>query len=523
MRRTVTVAVLCLLGGGCMYTGFEPEHSPSRHTLMGLSGEAPYPDLLPRTQRDPPANFEKRPDGTRLVRLTLKEAVRLIQRNNQSFLDAATSRQLQLLNLQYTRRTWTTPVIDPLTVSTSWGWNSQNVSSSSQSLSGGLSQRLPLGGTAFLSWALSGSQAEGFQSYQRSVGASLSLPLNPLLTSGGWRASIEPLVSAERGYVYSQRQYEFNRLELLLQAVQSYFNHLQQEQNIANLVTALERARKFLRQAELREIGGLVTRQDIYSAQLGVTNAENQLSTAREDLKLSRNAFKIDLGLLPEDEIVLEAEAIVYHPLKITLEEAVTEALKKNPDWLNAQNQMEDTRRAMDINRSTLRVLPQVSVGASYSWAGMPVDRPFDPIDTAGNDFSVSATAGVTIPLDGFQKDMSYQAALSAYQQAERNFERTRDSFVKSTQDLFVGMQRAETTTNLQQRAIQEAQRNLKLVDYRYQRGQVVPVEVTNAQAQLLAAQNQFLFAQVGAKISQLRLLRWIGRLVIDDQGRWLQ
>ncbi|MBI4563211.1 MAG: TolC family protein [Planctomycetes bacterium] len=523
MRRIGTAAVVCMLSWGCRYTGFEPENSPTRDEMTPLAAGVPYPDLLPRTQRDPPTQVEMRPDGTRLVRLTLREAVRLIQRNNQAFLDAATSRELQLLNLKYTRRTWTLPVFQPLALSASWGWTSQSVGSASESISSGVTQRLPLGGTAALSWALSGSQTPGFESYGRSVSASVSLPLNPLLTSGGWRASIEPLVSAERGYIYSQRAYEFNRLELLLQAVQSYFNQLQQEQNIANLVTNLDRARKFLRQAELREMGGLVTRQDVYSAQLQVTNAENQLATTREDLKLSRNAFKIDLGLLPEDEVVLEAEAIVYHPLKITLEEAVVDALKNNPEWLTAQNQMEDARRALDITRSNLIILPQFSLGASYSWAAVPVDQPFDAVDTADSVYSMSVTGGIEIPLDRFQLDMSYQAALTSYQQAERNFERIRDAFVRNTQDLFVGMLRAETTMNLQQRAIQEAQRNLRLVDFRYQRGQVVPIEVTNAQGQLFQAQNQYLFAQVTAKISQLRLLRWIGRLVIDEEGRWLQ
>ena len=515
MKRQGWLVVGLFVVSGCGLTGFEDSHRLSTEDIEALVEKAPYPELTPSSSSTQPGRVTVRPDGTRSVQLNLVEAVQLSLKNNQSFLSSTEGLDLQLLSLEVLRRSWW-PLLSPLSGTVSWSDSKGSSPSSSESLSASLSQKLPWGGSMSLSASESGAQATGPNAYSSSLTAGINFPL---FRGAGWRAAVESKVSAERSYEYAKRNYMYSRTELMIQTVQSYFGQLQQEVSIRNLERNLDSAKRGVEKATLQFGRGLVTRSDVFRAELNVANAENQLSVAREQLRLARDAYKIDLGLRPEDDLVLETEAIELKTLKIDSKEAIDLAFATNPRWLNARDQFDDAGRALEI--ASLDLLPQVDLSASYSWSQLPASRPFEDFETGGQGLALGASFSYDIDRSSVNRD--YQAAVISYRQSQRGFQRARDEMARESQRLITSLRQAEVSMGIQDRARKDAEKALELIEDRYTRGLVNNLEVIEARDQLVNARNAYEAQLVSAKVTQLRLLQWIGRLEPDDEGRWIR
>ncbi len=515
MVRRATLAAALFLMPGCGLTGFEEGSRLEPEEIQALIDAAPYPDLTPAAAAVQPSKITTKPDGTRSIEINLVDALRLSLANNQGWLGRTEGLDLQLLSLEVLRRSWW-PLQSPLVGTVSWGDSKGSSSSSSESLSVGVSQKLPYGGSAFLSFSESGSQGPGPNLYTGGYTAGVSFPL---FRGGGWLLGVESKVSAERSYVYARRTYDYARTELLIQTVQSYFGQLQQQVSIGNLERSLESAKRGAELSTLRFGKGDVTRTDVFRAGLAVTNAENALTNAREQARLTLNVFKIDLGLRPEDELVLVKEQIEFKSMTVDLDEAIKAAFATNPSWLNARDQFDDAGRALAIAGNA--TLPQVDIGASYSWSHVAASRPFEEFETGSSGVGISAS--FLLELERSSLNQTYQAAVISYRQATRGFQRARDEMARNTQSLVISLRQADISMNLQDRARKDARSALELIEEQYKRGTVDNLGVIQARNQLVDSENQYEAQLVTAKVTQLRLLQWIGRLQPDDEGRWVR
>ena len=514
MRGERGLAFLLLLLSGCI-SDFGDASRVTSDEAEAIVRAAPFPDQTPDPRVHVPSRVEVRPDGTRVVRLDLREALRLAVRNNQRFLVEGENLQVQLLTLEALRHSWN-PTVEPLTGSVFYTSNPDGPDAVGQDVTARISQKMPFGGVASASWTHAASQVPKPRAYTGTGVVSLT---QPILRGGGYGVALEDLVSSERGYVYSSRIREFNRVQLHVGVVESYFGLLQRENAIRNFERNLQRARRQALQAQIQESFGRVTRTDVYRSQLQVTRAESDLSVQREQLKIARDAFKIDLGLAPELEILLLPEKVEYRPMAVTPEEAVAAALAHNPAWLNARDQVEDARRQLAV--AVNATLPRLDVTASYAWASGVSSRAAGPYETALRDLTVSA--GFEIPLDRYSLRRDYQKAVIAERQAEREFLRARDFVVRDVQVQLTLLRQAELTMEFQRRSIADAEKAVRLAEFDYLRGKSANRDVLEAQDQLVQAQNGYDAALVQARISQLRLQNYIGKLTVDLEGEWLK
>jgi len=508
------VLLLFLLMSGCV-SDFSDAYRVSVAETDAMVRAAPFSDQTPDAAAQPPSRIETLPDGTRAVNLDLRESIRLAVRNNQRFLVEGENLQVQLLTLEVIRHGWN-PLLSPLTGNVAYTTSPDAPHSLNQDATLGVSQKLPFGGVASATWTHTMSQSPKPRAY---TGTGIVSLTQPLLRGGGYGMAMDELIFAERGYVYAARIREFNRVQLHVGVVESYFGLLQREQAIRNFERNLERARRQALQAQIQESFGRVTRTDVYRSQLQVTRAESDLSVQKEQLKLAKDAFKIDLGLPPELEVVLSDEKIEYRLTGLTQDDAVTAALEHNPAWLNARDRVEDARRALAVAINA--TLPRLDLTASYVWASSAATRLSGPYDPAVRDLTVAG--GFEIPLDRYSIRREYQKAVIAERQAERDFLRARDGVVRDVQSQLVQLRQAELAMEFQKRAIRDAEKAARLAEFDYLRGKSANRDVIEAQDQLVQAQNGYDTALVQARISQLRLLNYVGKLTIDPQGEWLR
>jgi len=514
IRHRWVVAAL-LAAPGCGLTGFEESNTLDPAEIQSLIDDAPYPEHTPRADSIKPGRIHTKPDGTRVVQINLVEALQLSLQNNQAFLTTTEALDLELISLDVLRRSWW-PLQSPLTASVSWVDPKDADPASAQTISASVSQKLPIGGTAFVTASEAGSQGLGPNQYAAALTAGVNIPL---FRGGGWRTTVESQVAAERGYVYSRRTYEFARTELLIQTVQSYFGQLQLQVVVENLERSLESARRGLEISTLRFGAGKVTKTDVFRAELNVANAENSITNAQEQMRNQLDAFKIDLGLRPEDELILDKETLDFKSITFDPQESADGAIATNPRWLNAQDQFDDAGRALAIASNAK--LPQFDVSANYTWAQLPEARAFEEFETGSR--AVALGASMSIDLDRTTLNRDYQAAVISYRQAQRSHQRARDELTRETQRLITSLRQAETSMNIQDRARKDAKRGLELIEDEYDRGLVDNLQVIAARQQKVDAENAYEAQLLTAKVTQLRLLQWIGKLQPDDEGRWVR
>ncbi len=514
MRRPAFFLALALCAG-CSATGFEDSHRVSDREMARLLRQAPFPELTPPVEAAPASAAERLPDGRVVIRLDLKEALRLALRNNAGFLAEGEALDVDLLTLEVLRRGWW-PVVEPLSGSVTYSSSPEAPRTMAEDVTLALSQKTPLGGTLSASWTHTGSQPAGRDAYGGTGTVSYA---QPLLRGAGYRSAVEELVSAERRHVYGRRFYDYGRLSLQVGVVESYFGLLQQGTAIRNFEINLDRARRLADRALILEQAGRVTRADVFRSQLQVTRAEADLSRAVEQVKIARDAFKIDLGLPPEVEIDLAPQRIEYRPLKIDREEAVASAIEKNPAALTARDRADDARRALALAENATQA--RLDAAVSYSWASDAPDHLLDPYGTDARAFS--ATGSFEIPLDRHALRRDYQKAVIACRQAERASPRARDAVTRDVQSRLVLLRQAELAMGFEQRAIDDAQKTLERAQLDYENGRATNRDVIDAQVELLQSQNSYQQALVSAKVSQLRLLQHVGRLETDPEGEWLK
>jgi outer membrane protein TolC len=496
-------------------TDFPDAHRVSPEEAEALVRAAPFPNQTPSVQADPAGRIETKPDGRRIVHLDVRESLRLALRNNQAFLVEGENLQAQLLALEVIRHSWE-PALAPLTGTVTYNTSPESTPILNENATLALSQKTPFGGMATASWTHTGSQLPQPRAYSGAGSVSLT---QPLLRGAGYGIAVEGLVSAERQYVYAGRTREFNRVLLQIAVLESYFGLLQGEKAVRNFERNLDSAKRQALQAQIKESFGKTTRTDVYRSQLQVTQAESALVAQGEQLKIARDAFKIFLGIPPEQDLELAPERIDYRPSTLTQEEAVAAALKNNPAWLNARERVEDARRQLAVAANA--TLPRVDLTATYLWSSDVAPRVSGPYGLGARDLSL--TAGFEIPLDRYNFRRDYQQAVIAERQAERDFLRARDGVVRDVQTQLVGLRQAELTMEFGRRSIRDSEKTMRLAEFDYVREKVTNRDVLEAQEQVVAAQNAFDIALVQAKISQLRLLNYIGRLTIDAEGAWLR
>jgi len=238
------ILILVLPLSGCV-SEFGDAVRVSESDADALVRGAPFPEKTPDIRAAAPSRVATRPDGSRVIKLDLREAIRLAVRNNQRFLVEGENLQVQLLSLEVLRRNWY-PVIEPLTGSITYSASPGAPSSISQDATVGVSQKLPFGGSVGASWTHLASQHPTPRAYSGTGVVSIT---QPIFRGGGYGVAMEEIVSAERGYVYAGRVRDFNRVQLHVGVVESYFGLLQREQAIRNFDRNLERAKRQALQA----------------------------------------------------------------------------------------------------------------------------------------------------------------------------------------------------------------------------------------------------------------------------------
>ena len=476
-----------------------------------------YPEPLAADGAETDAPADARSDvraEPRELLLDLASALEIAVQTNRDYLTRKESLFLTALSLVGTRHSFSPLVTSTLGYVFADGRGIPTTHDGSAAAT--LSQILPWGGNVTITGSTAISDTDAGTPSPSTWNSDLSVSLRqPLLRGAGREVTFEPLVQAERDLVYAVRDFELFREDFSIDVARQFYGLVQQKQSNANQAQNLESNRFSRQQAEALYRVGRTSSLDVLRARRSELTSENQLLAEQERYLLALDRFRIFLGLPDTVRVRIDAVPPEYVRLEYEMRSAIDVALENRLDYLNRREQLEDAERAVRIARNGL--LPDLSLdigtGTSSSGATGFGSQSFD------EDVTVGLTLG--LPLDRVFERNAYRSTQIELVRERRRLEQFRDELVVEIESAFRELERRRSSLEIQEQLIEDQQRNVRIAQIRFQRGDIPNRDKVEAEDALLNARNELVQEQVNHELARLELLRNLGILFIDDKGMW--
>ncbi len=270
---------------------------------------------------------------------------------------------------------------------------------------------------------------------------------------------------AEGGLMVAQSAYEQARLALRLQVETAYYDVLKAQHMVAVSEEALDQAREQLNLARARYEAGTVARIDILGAEVQVADVEANLLSAKRMLQMAEMEFNRITGRELDAPVQLTGD-LEYEPFEgIDVQEAVEIALQNRSDIAAAEDKVGVKELQHEI-----------------------VQRYYTP-----NVFA-------------------YRQAVLELENARAELERTREGVQLEVRQAYLNIQNAEDRFRVREKAIEQAEENLRLARLRYREGVSTSLEVINAQVLLTQARTEALNALYDFNLAKAQFRTAIGK-----------
>jgi outer membrane protein TolC len=320
----------------------------------------------------------------------------------------------------------------------------------------------------------------------------------------------------------SARGLEDARRRLVLEVAAAFYTIVRQQRLVHAGERALDRAANLRRASEARTKVGLATRLDVLRAELLAAQAEAYLATQREGLADGADRLKVLVGRPIEQplEIAVDgplangvADALPIAPAAV--DGLVAVAYETRLELREARDRVADAERDASVAR--WKLLPDVSLSASYTQRGLGApERALFPDRFGGWRLAVVTSYG----LDRTSLTAATERAGIAARAARRAVADLEQQAAAEVRRAWRARARAAASVEIQAKAVELAQKQLRLAQLRYERGLAGNFDVVDAEAHVFAAESGLIAAEVETALAALALEHAVGTLDPERYAR---
>jgi outer membrane protein TolC len=377
------------------------------------------------------------------------------------------------------------------------------VDTNTQSVSPFISQLVPTGARVIVSNDFTRQeteQADPPRTYDSAVTVSV---LQPLLRGGWPTVTTRPIRDAEYGLRIEEARLRAEILRIVALAKINYYTVILTEKIIAITEEAIQRDKTLIESSQALFRAGLVTRRDVISAELILSQDLARLATAQSDLAFATNALLDVLGIPIATEVDLLDKDLSFQPMPLESELArwIAAATSHRPEVLEVEERLGQSELNIRVARNT--TLPQLDLLATY---GKPhTASTFGrSLKFRGDTWSAELVASVPI---------GNVAARSALAQAEIQKKRIQQELAQVQRQIelqvraaVIKLRRSVERVRALTITVEQALGKLEVARARFALGQADNFDITDAQQDLLEAQTDLLTAMADYKIGLAEL-----------------
>ncbi len=308
------------------------------------------------------------------------------------------------------------------------------------------------------------------------------------------------------GVDVSKTDVETVKRDIVLQVREGYFNILRAEKF---LDVARQTVKQFSAQLEVTKAFfevGIVPKNDVLQAEVRLANAKQGLVRAENDVVLAKSYF--NSLLRKEIEAPLQVIDILgYSPFSLRFEDSLKEALEKRPEIKTANLKIEQAKEGVKIAKSGF--FPTINLSGNYSRLS---DEPLLMGDHRGERWTVQGLATFTL---GDWGKTAYKVGESKVKvtQAEDSKVQLMEGITLEVKNDYQIMLVGEKNISVAEKAIEQAEENLRMNEERYKYQVATATDVLDAVTLLAQARVNYYGALSDFNIAKARLERAMGRM----------
>jgi len=254
---------------------------------------------------------------------------------------------------------------------------------------------------------------------------------------------------------------------------------------------------------------GFAEKLDVSKAEVSLTNLRTEKLKVENRLQTASLGLKLLIGMPSKNEIILTdtlPEEIFSHEI---LETQFNYSERVEHEQLELNKRLNE----YNIRRYKLSYLPTLSLTSSYYQIAQR--NKFNFFKSGEPWFPSSSIAvKINVPIfDGFAKAARVRSARLQLEQTQNNIEGLEMTIDKEIKEARINIRSAVAAMEYQKKNMQLAEEVYNQTKLKYEQGLGSNLEITNSQAELTTAQNNYYGALYDAIVARVDFLRATGKL----------
>ena len=381
-----------------------------------------------------------------------------------------------------------------------------------------LTQKLPWTGASLSAEAaLRSSSTDDAVALPRTSNARLVLT-QPLLRGLGPNAAHYDIRNSQRGRQAQERTYELTRQRVAIQVTTAFYQVVLQRQLLAVARQSLKRSQSLLKASEARLQVGLVSKLDVFRAELQASQAQEAMVRAETSLQTALESFRSALGIAATEPVEPEAvelpDIAAAEPLE-PVDVLVARAQQARIDLMETRDQVDDARRTASLARQNL--LPQLDLNFSMSQLGLGTSFG-SAWKASASDRRFSVFLSSSYPLERTSASANRAEAELILAGRQRGLRQQQLQIELEVRAAARELQRLAKSIELQRKAVDIAEQQRQLATLRYQRGLASNFDVVDAEGSLVVARSALVGLLTSHRLAHYELLRATGTLDVERE-----
>ncbi len=311
---------------------------------------------------------------------------------------------------------------------------------------------------------------------------------------------------AKLGIDQTELELEQEKLDIALKAKDAYFGILKADKALEVAQKAVESLESHVRVARSFYKVGMIPINDLLKAEVELGNAKYDLVKACNACRLARSAFNIVLSRPISAPVVVKDVVLLKLSIR-DFEDYLTDAFENRPEMELLDVNITQTEKQIRLAQSAF--FPEVALQYDYIKEG-------DTPGVAGSSFhddslwQAMAVATWTFwewgkTLNAAKEKESLKNELILTKKA------LEDSISLEVKDAVLALEEAEKNIPTTEKAVEQAEENLRVSQERYKAQVTTSTEVLDAQTLLTQARTNYYNAVYDKKLARARLKRALG------------
>lgn len=333
----------------------------------------------------------------------------------------------------------------------------------------------------------------------------------PLLRGAGFDVGTADLRRTRLNEMDTILGEQLQERDIVLQVIQAYFQLAATKQQIQVSVDAIRERRRFLEENRLKYEVGRVAESEILRAEIQYLQEIETAINRRQQLDSQRERLLLILGLPLDTPIsFVDVTPTLLNTGRVDIppvQEAVSEALATRPELIRADISI--SLSEIDHRVARNQMLPQLDFDAGYNRReGGPERDDAWEFDDSGWDAGVA----LRIPLINIQRRETLRRSVLSLESRETDRLSLERNIIQEVISSHRAVLAREATLVILQKTVEQARKNLQLINGSYEVGFSSVTDVRLAQDDLFAAETRYSGALLNYQVDLANLYVAMGR-----------